>query len=125
MPGLTFSNELISRDEGLHCEFASHLFTYLVHKPREARIEEIIVEAVGIEKDFFKEALPLRLIGMNAQLMMEYIEFVADRLLSELGCSKVNVIIILIITIVFIRRFTITVSMRFSSALVIGPITFL
>ncbi|XP_071799281.1 ribonucleoside-diphosphate reductase subunit M2 B-like [Asterias amurensis] len=88
MPGLTFSNELISRDEGLHCEFASHLFTYLVQKPREARIVEIIVEAVGIEKDFFNEALPLSLIGMNAQLMMEYIEFVADRLLTELGCSK-------------------------------------
>ncbi|XP_038056377.1 ribonucleoside-diphosphate reductase subunit M2 B-like [Patiria miniata] len=89
MPGLTFSNELISRDEGLHCDFACHLFTYIVHKPSPTRIQEIILEAVETEKQFFQEALPVRLIGMNAELMLQYIEFVADRLLMELHCHKV------------------------------------
>ncbi|XP_022092252.1 ribonucleoside-diphosphate reductase subunit M2 B-like [Acanthaster planci] len=89
MPGLTFSNELISRDEGLHCDFACHLFTYLVRRPTPTRIQQIITDAVEIEKQFFLEALPVRLIGMNAELMLQYIEFVADRLLIELNCQKI------------------------------------
>lgn len=90
MPGLTFSNELISRDEGLHTDFACHLYRHhIVNKLPEARIQQIITEAVGIEKEFITEALPVRLIGMNADEMSQYIEFVADRLLTELGCGKV------------------------------------
>uniref|UniRef100_A0A8D1CNM1 ribonucleoside-diphosphate reductase n=2 Tax=Sus scrofa TaxID=9823 RepID=A0A8D1CNM1_PIG len=89
MPGLTFSNELISRDEGLHCDFACLMFQYLVNKPSEARVREIIVNAVEIEQEFLTEALPVGLIGMNCVLMKQYIEFVADRLLTELGFSKV------------------------------------
>ncbi|KAF6323671.1 ribonucleotide reductase regulatory TP53 inducible subunit M2B [Rhinolophus ferrumequinum] len=89
MPGLTFSNELISRDEGLHCDFACLMFRYLVNKPSEERVREIIVNAVEIEQEFLTEALPVGLIGMNCVLMKQYIEFVADRLLAELGFSKI------------------------------------
>jgi len=89
MPGLTFSNELISRDEGLHCDFACLLYKYIVKKPSEERVQDIIREAVDIEKEFTSEALPVELIGMNSGLMKIYIEFVADRLLMELGCSKI------------------------------------
>jgi ribonucleoside-diphosphate reductase beta chain len=90
MPGLTFSNELISRDEGLHCDFACHLYNnHVVNKLSVEKITSIIKDAVEIEKEFVTDALPVRLIGMNAELMCKYIEFVADRLLSELGCPKV------------------------------------
>ncbi|KAL0620901.1 Ribonucleoside-diphosphate reductase subunit M2 [Plecturocebus cupreus] len=89
MPGLTFSNELISRDEGLHCDFACLMFKHLVHKPSEDRVKEIIINAVRIEQEFLTEALPVKLIGMNCTLMKQYIEFVADRLMLELGFSKV------------------------------------
>lgn len=88
MPGLTFSNELISRDEGLHCDFACLLFKYVKNKPNEERIQKIVAEAVKIEQEFLTEALPVALIGMNCNLMRQYIEFVADRLLMELDCSK-------------------------------------
>lgn len=89
MPGLTFSNELISRDEGSHCEFAVHLHNnHVVNKVSKDRIKEIICDAVEIEKEFISESLPVSLIGMNADLMKQYIEFVADYWLSELGCSK-------------------------------------
>ncbi|XP_044910907.1 ribonucleoside-diphosphate reductase subunit M2 isoform X1 [Felis catus] len=89
MPGLTFSNELISRDEGLHCDFACLMFKHLVHKPSEQRVKEIIINAVRIEQEFLTEALPVKLIGMNCTLMKQYIEFVADRLMLELGFGKV------------------------------------
>ncbi len=89
MPGLTFSNELISRDEGLHCEFACLLYSMLQEKLSTEAVTKIITDAVEIEKEFVTEALPVDLIGMNAKLMQEYIEFVADRWLSELGCAKV------------------------------------
>jgi ribonucleoside-diphosphate reductase subunit M2 len=89
MPGLTFSNELISRDEGLHTDFACLMFHHLLHKPSEERVKEIVCEAVVIETEFLTEALPVDLIGMNCALMSVYIQFVADRLLVELGCSKV------------------------------------
>ncbi|KAG8441745.1 hypothetical protein GDO86_010791 [Hymenochirus boettgeri] len=89
LPGLTFSNELISRDEGLHCDFACLMFQYLVHKPKEERVQEILVNAVRIEQEFLTEALPVDLIGINCSLMKMYIEFVADRLFLELGFSKV------------------------------------
>ena len=90
MPGLTFSNELISRDEGLHCDFACLLYNnHLVNKLSNEAIQTIIVDAVTIEKEFVTDALPVRLIGMNAELMCQYIEFVADRLLMELNCSKI------------------------------------
>lgn len=88
MPGLTFSNELISRDEGLHCDFACVMFNYLNHKPSEKRISQIISDAVAVEQEFLTEALPVALIGMNNKLMKQYIEFVADRLLVELNCEK-------------------------------------
>ncbi|XP_035692428.1 ribonucleoside-diphosphate reductase small chain-like [Branchiostoma floridae] len=88
MPGLTFSNELISRDEGLHADFACLMVSYLINKPSEERIHQIIDDAVKIEQEFLTEALPVRLIGMNQDLMKQYIEFVADRLLGELMCSK-------------------------------------
>ena len=89
MPGLSFSNELISRDEGMHCDFACLLYTkYLKNKLSEERILEIITDAVTIEQDFVTDAIPVKLIGMNAALMNQYIEFVADRLLVSLGCSK-------------------------------------
>lgn len=89
MPGLTFSNELISRDEGLHCDFACLMFKHLVHKPSEQRVKEIITNAVRIEQEFLTEALPVKLIGMNCTLMKQYIEFVADRLMLELGFNKI------------------------------------
>jgi ribonucleoside-diphosphate reductase subunit M2 len=89
MPGLTFSNELISRDEGLHCDFACLLFTLLRHRPTVETVTQIIREAVDIEQKFLTEALPVNLIGMNAMLMKRYIEFVADRLLVALGCPKI------------------------------------
>ena len=88
MPGLTFSNELISRDEGLHTDFACLLFSHLRNKPSKKVIEEIIVDAVKIEQEFLTEALPCALLGMNSTLMKQYIEFVADRLLVALGNDK-------------------------------------
>jgi len=88
MPGLTFSNELISRDEALHCEFAILLYNKLIKKIDKARIHEIIKEAVEIETEFICEALPCRLIGMNAEMMTQYIKFVADRLCVQLGYKK-------------------------------------
>lgn len=88
MPGLTFSNELISRDEALHTEFAVLLYSKLDKKLSQERIYEIITEAVEIEKSFITEALPCRLIGMNSKLMKQYIEFVADRLFIQLGYEK-------------------------------------
>lgn len=88
MPGLTFSNELISRDEGLHTDFACLMYSHLVNKPSQDRIYEIIREAVSIEQEFLTEALPVNLIGMNCLLMKQYIEYVADRLLIELQCEK-------------------------------------
>lgn len=89
MPGLTFSNELISRDEGLHCDFACLLFNLLDNKPADSRILQIVTEAVAIEQEFLTEALPVDLIGMNKGMMKTYIEFVADRLLVELKVAKV------------------------------------
>jgi ribonucleotide reductase beta subunit family protein with ferritin-like domain len=89
MPGLTFSNELISRDEALHTEFAILLYSKLVRKLPKKRIYEIIMEAVEIEKEFITEAIPCRMIGMNAKLMTQYIEFVADRLALQLGYDKI------------------------------------
>ncbi|MDB5203546.1 MAG: ribonucleoside-diphosphate reductase [Ferruginibacter sp.] len=88
MPGLTFSNELISRDEGLHCEFACLLYGMLSEKLSQEQVYSIIADAVEIEKEFISEALPVRLIGMNADMMKQYIEFVADRWLDELGYAK-------------------------------------
>ena len=88
MPGLTFSNELISRDEGMHTDFAVLLFSKLEKKPKRAKIIEIVKDAVSIEKEFICEALPCKLIGMNSKLMSQYIEFVADRLLVQLGYNK-------------------------------------
>ena len=90
MPGLTFSNELISRDEGMHCDFAVHLHNHhLVNKVPKERINQIITEALSIEREFITESLPADLIGMNSRLMAQYLEFVADRLLTELNCPKV------------------------------------
>uniref|UniRef100_A0A665UEP7 ribonucleoside-diphosphate reductase n=1 Tax=Echeneis naucrates TaxID=173247 RepID=A0A665UEP7_ECHNA len=89
MPGLTYSNELISRDEGLHCNFACLLYSYLVKKPSEDRVKDIITKAVSIEQEFLTEALRIDLIGINCPLMKQYIEFVADRLLTDLGQAKV------------------------------------
>ena len=88
MPGLSFSNELISRDEGLHCDFACLLYSMIKNKLSKERIYEIIGDAVEIEKDFVSNALPVDLIGMNAKLMCQYIEFVADRLIRALGYPK-------------------------------------
>ena len=90
MPGLTFSNELISRDEGVHCDFAVHLHNkHLVNKVSKERIREIIVDALNIEREFITESLPVSLIGMNSKLMSQYLEFVTDGLLQDLGCEKV------------------------------------
>ena len=90
MPGLTFSNELISRDEGLHCDFACLLYNkHIVNKLDKKTVTKIIMDAVEIEKEFVTDALPVNLIGMNAKLMQQYIEFVADRLLMELDNEKV------------------------------------
>lgn len=88
MPGLSFSNELISRDEGLHCDFACLIYSQLVNKLPQEQVKQIIINAVEIEKEFVSNALPVRLIGMNADMMCQYIEFVADRLLVALGCPK-------------------------------------
>jgi ribonucleoside-diphosphate reductase beta chain len=89
MPGLTFSNELISRDEGVHADFAVHLHNnHLINKVPKERIREIIVDALNIEREFITESLPVSLIGMNSKLMSQYLEFVADRLLQELNCEK-------------------------------------
>jgi ribonucleoside-diphosphate reductase subunit M2 len=89
MPGLAFSNELISRDEGLHTDFACLMYRYLVNKPTQDRIYEIIKDAVKIEQEFLTDALSVDLIGMNSRLMSQYIEYVADRLLVELNCEKI------------------------------------
>lgn len=89
MPGLTFSNELISRDEGLHCDFACLLYSLLKKKLSEERVQKIVRDAVEIEREFVCDALPCALVGMNGDLMSTYIEYVADRLLSELGCGKI------------------------------------
>jgi len=89
MHGLTFSNELISRDEGLHCDFACMLYGMLNKKLTQGKIEEIICDAVKIEKQFVCDSIPVALIGMNSELMSQYIEFVADRLLDALGYKKV------------------------------------
>lgn len=90
MPGLAFSNELISRDEGLHCDFACLLYSkHLITKLSAEKVREIIIDAVTIEKEFVTDALPVKLIGMNSDMMGQYIEFVADRLLVELGCERV------------------------------------
>ncbi|PSR96769.1 Ribonucleoside-diphosphate reductase small chain like [Actinidia chinensis var. chinensis] len=88
MPGLTFSNELISRDEGLHCDFACLLYELMTHKPSEERVRGIVADAVEIEREFVCDALPCALVGMNGDLMSQYIEFIADRLLGALGCGK-------------------------------------
>lgn len=89
MPGLSFSNELISRDEGLHCDFACLIYSMLQNKVSEQEVNDIIREAVSFEKEFVSDALPVSLIGMNSDMMCEYIEFVADRLLISLGYSKI------------------------------------
>jgi ribonucleotide reductase beta subunit family protein with ferritin-like domain len=89
MPGLTFSNELISRDEALHCEFAVLLYSKMMNKVKKSRVHEIIREAVEIENEFICEALPCRLIGMNSMLMNQYIQFCADRLCVQLGYEKI------------------------------------
>ena len=88
MPGLTFSNELICRDEGLHTDFACLLFSHLNNTPDETIVRKIITEAVDIEKRYFTDALPVNLLGMNKDLMCQYVEFVADRLFVALGCDK-------------------------------------
>lgn len=88
MPGLSFSNELISRDEGSHCDFACLLYSELVHKLPVEKVTEVITNAVVIEKEFVSDAIPVKLIGMNADMMCQYIEFCADRLLVALGCPK-------------------------------------
>ena len=90
MPGLSFSNELISRDEGLHTDFACLLYkNHITNKLSKERVSEIITSALEIEKEFITESLPVRLIGMNADLMKQYLEFVTDRLLVSLGCEKI------------------------------------
>ena len=90
MPGLSFSNELISRDEGMHCDFACLLYNkHIVNKLSKEKLQSIITEAVEIEKQFVTDSIPVALIGMNADMMCEYIEFVADRLLVALGNPKV------------------------------------
>ena len=89
MPGLTFSNELISRDEGVHCDFAVHLHNeHIVNQVPKKRIKEILVDALNIEREFITESLPISLIGMNAKLMTQYLEFVTDRLLVDFQCEK-------------------------------------
>ena len=89
MPGLTFSNELISRDEGVHCDFAVHLHNHhIINKVPKERIKEILIDALNIEREFITESLHVSLIGMNAKLMTQYLEFVTDRLLDQFGCEK-------------------------------------
>lgn len=90
MPGLTFSNELISRDEGVHCDFAVHLHNnHMINKVPKERIREILLDALNIEREFITESLPVSLIGMNSKLMTQYLEFVTDRLLDQFECEKV------------------------------------
>ena len=90
MPGLTFSNELISRDEGMHCDYAVHLHNkHLMNKVPKERITQILTNALDIEREFITESLPVSLIGMNSKLMTQYLEFVTDRLLVELECDRV------------------------------------
>jgi len=89
MPGLSFANELISRDEGMHCDFACLLYSELKYPLPASTVQQIIINAVAIEKTFVCDALPVRLIGMNSTLMCQYIEFIADRLLVSLGCQRV------------------------------------
>ena len=89
MPGLTFSNELISRDEGLHRDFACLLYSHLAHKCDEAVVRELVMDAVAIEQEFVCEALPVSLVGMNAALMRDYINYVADHLMTTLGYAKI------------------------------------
>jgi len=90
LPGLTFSNELINRDEGLHADFAVHLHqNHIINKVSKERITEILTNALDIERVFITESLPVSLIGMNAKLMTQYLQFVTDRLLVEYGCDKV------------------------------------
>ena len=90
MPGLSFSNELISRDENLHCDFAVHLYNnHIVNRLPESTIKKIICSALDIEKEFITKSIPVDLIGMNAKLMIQYLEFVADRLIVKLGYDKV------------------------------------
>jgi ribonucleoside-diphosphate reductase beta chain len=90
LPGLTFSNELISRDEGMHCDFAIHLHNHhIVNKVPKERIKEILIDALNIERGFITESLPVSLIGMNSKLMTQYLEFVTDGLLEEFDCEKV------------------------------------
>ena len=89
MPGLTLSNELISRDEGVHCDFAVHLHNHhIINKVPKERIKEILIDALNIEREFITESLPVSLFGMNAKLMTQYLEFVTDRLLDQFGCEK-------------------------------------
>lgn len=109
MPGLTFSNELISRDEGLHCDFACLMFKHLQQRPTDERVIEIIREAVKIEQEFLSIALPVSMLGMNCDLMCEYIEFVADRLLNELGVEKVNSLTLIEWTFGFFAKFNVVV----------------
>ena len=89
MPGLSFSNELISRDEGMHQEFAVLLFRYLRHRPSQSEVEEIVKDSVMYEKEFINESIPCRLVGMNDFLMAQYIEYVADRLMLQLGYNPI------------------------------------
>ncbi len=90
MPGLTFSNELISRDEGMHCDFACDIYNnHIVNKLDKSVIETVIVDAVKIEQEFVTDSIPVKLIGMNSEMMCQYIEFVADRLLESLGNKKI------------------------------------
>ena len=88
MPGLTFSNELISRDEGMHCDFACLLYSKIKNRLPQETVHNMFKEAVEVEIRFIEEAVPVRLIGMNSELMKEYIEFVSDRLLRELGYEE-------------------------------------
>ena len=88
MPGLCFSNELISRNEGMHCNFACLMYLKLINKLPESRIVKIMSNAVEIEMDFFVDAFPVELIGMNSAMMCDYIKFCADRLLLSLGCNR-------------------------------------
>ena len=85
MPGLSFSNELISRDEGMHTDFACLMLGMLTNRPTQEKVHAIMLDAVAIEKEFITESLPCRLIGMNSNMMSQYIEFVADRLLAQMG----------------------------------------
>jgi ribonucleoside-diphosphate reductase beta chain len=90
MPGLSFSNELISRDEGMHCDFACLLYNkHIVNKLPKEKVQQLISEAVEIEKEFITDAIPVALIGMNSEMMCQYIEFIADRLLVALGNTKI------------------------------------